>query len=207
MSAETNTKIPQNTIERLRLGKKVTITALGDSLTRGWMVSRGYIDILHDMLEETYPDGNINIVNSGIPGDTAEGGLHRLQTDVIIHDPHCVFIQFALNDAFTGYTPATYGNFIRAIIRQIRKATKAEIVLISSSWIEGMPERGIADSFYTQLEEISIELNVCMASVHRYWEQQVRQGMSQKELVQFDGVHPTHKGYRVMAEAVFQLFS
>jgi len=206
MPAVPGTNKPGNTIERLQNGDNVTIAALGDSLTHGWMVSRGYIDVLYEMLSENYPAATISIINSGIPGDTAEGGLHRLQRAVINHDPHCVFIQFALNDAVSGYTPATYGNYIRAIIRQTRKTTKAEIVLISSTWLDGMPESKIADSFYEQLEEISGELNVSMAPVHRYWEQQVRAGMPQKELVQFDGVHPTEKGYRIMAEAVFKLF-
>ena len=197
---------PYNTIERLRQGQAVTIAALGDSFTQGWMVSSGYIDYFYQMLSEQYPDADIHIVNAGIPGDTAEGGLHRLKRDVIQHEPHCVLVQFALNDAVTGYTTSTYGNFIRSIVRQARKETGAEIVLITSNWLDGLPERDIADSFYREMEDIGSELDTPVAAVHRYWEEKVREGLSQKELVQFDGVHPTKKGHRGIAEALFQLF-
>ena len=197
---------PLRTIERLRQGKDVTITALGDSFTQGWMVSSGYIDYFYQMLSEQYPDADIHMVNAGIPGDTAEGGLHRLRRDVIQHNPHCVLVQFALNDAVTGYTPSTYGNFIRSIVRQARKETGADIVLITSNWLNGLPERDIADSFYREMEDIGIELDTPVAAVHRYWEEKVRQGLSQKDLVQFDGVHPTNKGHQLIAEALFRLF-
>ena len=199
-------KKPVNTIERLRMGKDVTIAALGDSFTRGWMVPSGFIDYFYQMLSEQYPDANIHIENAGIPGDTAEGGLHWVRRDVIVHKPHCVFVQFALNDAVTGYTPSTYGNFIRSIVRQVRKETGAEIVLITSNWLNGLPERDIADSFYREMENAGAELDIPVAKVHRYWEKKVQEGVSQKELVQFDGVHPTKKGHQLIAEALFHLF-
>jgi len=34
---------PERTIEKLKRGEKVIIAALGDSLTQGWMVRRGYV--------------------------------------------------------------------------------------------------------------------------------------------------------------------
>ncbi|MDQ1278360.1 MAG: hydro protein [Thermodesulfobacteriota bacterium] len=42
---------PQRTIEKLQRGGKVVIAALGGSLTQGWMVRRGYIDFLKEMLK------------------------------------------------------------------------------------------------------------------------------------------------------------
>jgi lysophospholipase L1-like esterase len=47
-----------------------------------------------------------------------------------------------------------------------------------------------------------------VARVHEHWRRQVQSGaVDFQELVQFDGVHPTVAGYRLMAEAVMEVFS
>ncbi len=106
-------------IAMLKKGEKLTIAALGDSLTQGWMVSKGYTDFVVDMLYKKYPDSKIDFVNRGIPGDTAEGGLRRLRYDILDKNPDCIFIQFALNDAYLGVSPGRFGNTIRGIIERI----------------------------------------------------------------------------------------
>ena len=45
----------ESTIKRLRDKLPVTIVALGDSLSYGWMVRKGYLQFLEEMLLERYP--------------------------------------------------------------------------------------------------------------------------------------------------------
>lgn len=90
---------PIKTILKLKSGAETTIVALGDSLTQGWMVRKGYMDFLEEMFRETFPESRLHLINCGIPGDTAEGGLYRLR-NVLDFNPDCVFVQFSLNDAF-----------------------------------------------------------------------------------------------------------
>ena len=40
------------TIKKLEEGYTVTIAALGDSLTYGWLVNKGYLDYFKEMLLE-----------------------------------------------------------------------------------------------------------------------------------------------------------
>jgi lysophospholipase L1-like esterase len=42
--------------------------------------------------------------------------------------------------------------------------------------------------------------------VHEYWKKKITDGIPFESLVQYDGVHPTEGGYRLMAEAVMELF-
>ena len=91
--------------EKLHRGAPVTLVALGDSLTSGWMVRKGYLEYLTEMIEQAYPSARLTIINRGIPGDTADNGRVRVYSDVIAHKPDLVFIQFALNDAVMGYSP------------------------------------------------------------------------------------------------------
>ena len=45
---------PVNTIKKLLSGIPVVIAALGDSLTYGWMVNKGYLDFLGEMIDERF---------------------------------------------------------------------------------------------------------------------------------------------------------
>jgi len=70
--------------------------ALGDSLTYGWMVDKGYLDFLGEMIGEEFPDARFSLINCGMPAGTARSGLNRLQRDVLSRNPDCVFVQFGL---------------------------------------------------------------------------------------------------------------
>lgn len=75
-----NSMKPLRTLEKLECGSPVTIVAIGDSLTYGWMAEKGYLDFLGDMLLSKYRKAVLRIVNRGIPGDTAQGGLSASST-------------------------------------------------------------------------------------------------------------------------------
>jgi lysophospholipase L1-like esterase len=197
---------PIKTIRKLKSGDETTIVALGDSLTHGWMVRKGYIDFMEEMLRETFPESRFLIINRGIPGDTAEGGLYRLRGDALDFSPDCVFVQFALNDAFCGYSAAQFKQYIQRIIHGIKDYCNAEIVLITSVYVGNSREPHFVGEFYRQLEILGEENGLPVAQVHDYWEKKIDEGVEFRTLVQGDLVHPTVEGYRLMAEAVMQLF-
>jgi len=187
-------------------GTPVTIAALGDSLTYGWMVERGYLDFLQEMLRAKFPQSRFTLINGGIPGDTADSGLYRMKWDVLYHNPHCVFVQYAINDAFSGYTEQSFKSSIRGIIDGIRTSGDADIVLITSSYIGDNEENRHIEGYYRQLEALGREYGIAVARTHEHWKKKVGEGVARGSLVQYDGVHPTDEGYRLMAEAVMNLF-
>ncbi len=199
-------KKPEKTIKKLREGKPVTIIALGDSLTQGWMVRKGYVDFFLDDLRETYPGSSITLFNRGVPGDTAHGGLNRLRDHVLDDNPDCTMIQFALNDAFLGYTPDRYGKHMEEIIDQIHSNTDSEIVIVTSVPVMFEQENKTAERYYDRLHDISREMNLPIASVHEHWKTRVNEGNEHRSLVQADMVHPNLEGHRIMAEAVIRVF-
>lgn len=197
---------PEATLKKLRDERPVTIAALGDSLTQGWMVHMGYIDFLKEMLHRRYPYTSLTVINRGIPGDTATSGLHRLRRDILDHNPDCVFIQYALNDAFMGCRKERFRETVKEIIEEIRADCEADIILITSVFLEDPNEYAYAKSFYQQLEDLAAAFCLPIARVHACWERKVEEGADQRHLVQYDLVHPTEEGYRIMAEAVMELF-
>jgi lysophospholipase L1-like esterase len=193
-------------MNKLTSGAPVTVVALGDSLTQGWMVSTGYLDFLNEMLHTKFPQIRLKLINSGIPGDTADSGLYRLKWDVLHYNPDCVFIQYAINDAFSGFTEQHFKSNIKGIIDGIRENGDADIVLITSGYIGDNDDNHHVEGYYHQLEALGGDYGIPVVQTHEYWKKRIGEGVIFGSLVQYDGVHPTEEGYRLMAEAVMNLF-
>ena len=197
---------PTRTISKLISGTPITIVALGDSLTQGWMVSQGYIDFLEQRLRLKFPKSKFKLVNSGIPGDTADSGLYRLMGDVLYYNPDCVFIQYAINDAFSGFTEQQFKKNIKGIIEKIKENANTDIILITSGYIGDNADTRRVEGYYQQLTVLGEDYCIPVAQVHEYWKKKIADGIPFESLVQYDGVHPTEEGYMLMAEAVMKLF-
>lgn len=87
------------------------IVCLGDSFTHGAFESDRemcavfdfdavYHSCLKRMLNKRFPSRIINMINSGIGGDTAYNALNRFERDVIAYHPDLVIISFCANDLF-----------------------------------------------------------------------------------------------------------
>ena len=195
-----------NTLNKLKSGEKVQIVALGDSLTYGWMTQYGFLDYLEILIKKKYPDSQFVIINKGVPGDTAIDGLQRLDRDVIRLSPDLVFIQFALNDAYSGFAINDFQKNIESIIVKIKDKLNSEIALLTSVAIHDNTMNKVADEFYAKISESGEKYNLPVIRVHEYWKKKISSGIKHSQLVQYDGVHPTNKGYELMGEAVFELF-
>ena len=195
-----------NTLHKLKSGEKAKLAALGDSLTYGWMTQYGFLDYLEILINKKYPDSQLSIFNKGVPGDTANDGLHRVERDVIKLSPDLVFIQFALNDAYSGFSANDFQKNIEAIIEKIKERLNSEIALLTSVSIQDNSMNRVANEFYMKISESGKKYNLPVIYVHKYWEKMITSGIKHSQLVQYDGVHPTEKGYELMAEAVFELF-
>lgn len=69
------------------------IIAIGDSITAGVGATNG-----NDYVSELEAELNVNIINEGVPGDTTEDVLDRLNRDVINRDPSVVIVLVGGND-------------------------------------------------------------------------------------------------------------
>ena len=103
--------------QNMHENKPVTIAFLGDSVTQGcfecydqldggietvYDYKSAYSTRVREVLNILYPRVQVNIVNSGISGDNAPGGLKRLRRDVLDYHPDLVVISYGLNDSTRG---------------------------------------------------------------------------------------------------------
>lgn len=196
----------ERTYARIGSGKSLKIITLGDSLTYGWMVDRGYVEQFRDLFHEKYPDVPLSIIKSGVPGSTAEEGLSRLKIDLISKNPNLFFVQFGINDAYTGYSPDEFQGIIEKIVKTIKNNTEAEILILTSVTMNNENEDFYIEQYYGKLEEVARSESTGFVPVHSYWKKRIGGGADFSALVQEDRVHPTEKGYLLMAEAIMEAF-
>ncbi len=199
-------KKPEKTIKKLSEGSAASIAAIGDSLTYGWMVNKGYIDYLEEMIRKKYPDCTLAILNRGVPGDTAHGGLYRVQNDIIQYEPDTVIVQFGLNDIFTGCPAEQFKHNLEGIVEKISDQTDAEIILITSVYLMDPRMDHLATEFYEIIYELSSDRGLSFVKVHEYWKKKINGEYNHRDLIQYDGVHPNDQGHKLMAEAVMEVF-
>lgn len=107
--------------------RELTIVALGDSLTAGYMLkpSESFPAQLEMALQAQ--GRKVKVVNAGVSGDTTAAGLERLEW-ALSDRPDAVIVELGANDALRGLDPSVPRNNLDRILTQI-KAKGADILL------------------------------------------------------------------------------
>ena len=147
-------------------GDGVTVAFLGDSVTQGCFecyVDGGRIETVFDteqsysakfkhLLQTLYPRAQINIVNSGISGDSAPRGLERLEKDILRYHPDLTVVSFGLNDCGKGLDGLPlYLEALRKIFTRLAESG-SEVVFLSPCMTDTFVSGSIVE---TELREIA----------------------------------------------------
>jgi len=128
----------------------VTVGFLGDSVTNGCfevlpaMTEHGeqgfdvvfepensYAAHVRRILSLFYPKAQINIINAGISGDSAPGGLARMDRDLLPFHPDLTVVCYGLNDSGAGDDGiARYHDALVSIVRRLQEAG-SEVILMT----------------------------------------------------------------------------
>jgi len=168
------------------LDKSDTVLAIGDSLTNGYGASQG----------ESYPDylrelTGLHIVQSGINGETSSEGLRRLPKLLERYRPKLTILCYGGNDILQ---KQSLSHLKKNLIKMVSlcKASGSDVLLISVPnftlfGLEPLP----------LYEEVAQETDTPLV-----------EGILAKILedpsLKSDQIHPNAKGYRQLAEAVYE---
>jgi acyl-CoA thioesterase I len=191
-------------VKRLQEGEALVIVGLGDSLTFGWEVQRGFFDRFLDALRKRYPQSEIQGINAGIPGDTSEGGLARLPP-LLERRPDLLIVQFGLNDAFVGLDLASFCRSLESIVSRAL-ALSATVVLVTSCKCERSSDAVIVQPYYDAILRTGAALDVSVISLDQFWENSP-EAHSGAALHNTDGVHPNDAGHALMARGLLTQFT
>lgn len=166
-----------------------TVLAFGDSVTFGTGAGAGE-DWPTLLAEQT----GWNVINAGIPGDTALVGKGRIADLLETHRPELVIVKIGGNDFLRRRAQAEVKEDLRAILQQVaRKGARAVLVAVPELSLMGVLAGRPEDApIYAQLaEEEGVPLIPdVFADV-----------LSQPELCA-DRIHPNAAGYAHMAAGI-----
>jgi acyl-CoA thioesterase-1 len=165
--------------------RPVKIVALGDSLTAGYNLpaSAAFPVKLEKALKAK---GNaVEIANAGVSGDTASGGLARLDWSVP-DGTDAVIVELGANDMLRGIDPAVTRRALEEIVRRL---TERRIPVLLAG-MRAIPNLGIeyAQGFETIYSDLAAKYDVLL---YPFFLEGIA---SDAKLNQRDGVHPTAAG-------------
>ena len=171
----------------------LTILALGNSLTAGFMVTsrQAYPALLEQKLIAA---GYVcRVINAGINGETSGGALSRINRTLTLA-PDIVILETGINDHLMGLDPTLTAKNIRRMVQICRKNG----VTVILAGMRPAPAFGGDEAAFIRLyptiaeEEAVILIPSFLEGV-----------AGNSVLTQADGVHPTAAGYKVVAETVY----
>ncbi len=185
-----------------------SITESGRNLLDPYDLGAGYVKIAAGKLRLLYPDLAFDVLNAGVGGDRTAELLERVREDVVKEKPDCVIVQVGVNDVWCRFslgeevTPAAFGKNYRAILDEIAK-TGAKVILIQP-YVLNMGDkqrfRPYLERFNEVIRAIAQERELPLIPMD-----EIFAGVTQDiDPAQFctDGVHPTHRGCRYIADQV-----
>lgn len=194
--------LPQ-TAAGLKGGQVVRILAIGSSTTAG--VGSGGLGFAHRLgpiLKSRFPRATIEVIVSGVSGETASGAAGRLASELARHKPLLVVWQVGTNDANFGVSADSLRATVSGGIRAIR-AAGAEALLVDpqySRWAERSNATEVAARIVA--EEAGRQ---GVPVVRRYQAMQLVAASNRSAfdgLIAWDGLHLTASGHACMAEQV-----
>lgn len=177
---------------------KKKIVCMGDSLTEGYQ-----IDLSFRWSESLKKSLAIEIINSGISGDTTGGMLARFQPMVIAHKPTHVIIMGGTNDLALNIPNEQIFANIFAMTRQAKHHGIQSIIGIPTPFHYEDTDYG--KSFFLHHQKLSNRINTYCEKLRAYATEDLQPTIDfsinmTPDLFLADGVHPSEKGHSVMAE-------
>jgi lysophospholipase L1-like esterase len=191
------------TSARLKARQPVRILAIGSSTTAGvGSGGAGFAHRLGPMVKARWPDTTVEVVVSGVSGETASGAAGRLRAELAQHQPVLVVWQLGTNDANFGVSAESFRATIAGGLAAIR-AANADALLVDpqfSRWAEGGTRTG---EFAAIIAQEGARAGV---PVVRRYQAMFHLAQSNRPafdgLISFDGLHLTATGHDCMAQQV-----
>jgi acyl-CoA thioesterase I len=169
------------------------ILALGDSLTAGYGLpdNEGFTAQLGRALNAA--GVNARIIDGGVSGDTAAGGLARLDWS-LADDPAVVIVELGGNDALRGLDPTATKASLDAIITRLQQQNRA--ILLAGMLAPPNMGADYAASFNAIYPDLARQHGVVL---YPFFLDGVAGNPS---LVQQDGIHPTAEGVAIIVQRI-----
>ncbi len=187
-----------------------SITDCGRDRDDETSLGNGYVKILADKLLPIYPDTDIDLINKGVSGDEVGDLLARVQTDVIAHKPDAVVIMAGINNIihkFANGKELNLKQFERDLteLLKILKNAGITVIFLEPFLLPAPDKRRMRKLFDDELKIIDRVASEIADEFVAYDE--MFNGLAQSipyNEYSADGVHPTHRGSRLIADTAIK---
>lgn len=185
-------------MRRAQAGEEITVGVIGGSITEGYsssnMKKNSYACLMHDWWEERFPDVTVQYVNAGIGGTSSYLGVHRVQEDLLDHEPDFVIVEFSVNDGNNNFYKRSYDNLLRRILSD---ENSPALMLLFTTQEDGTNAQ-INDAllgFGYELPMISYG-NAVLPSIEA--------GEFTWKDISPDNIHPNDRGHAIIGELLYR---
>ena len=174
--------------------ERLTIVALGDSLTAGYMLGpdEGFANQLEKALREAGHD-NVTVVNAGVSGDTSSGGLARLDW-AVGPEADAVIVELGANDALRAIDPELTRRNLTEIVSRLKERELP--VLLAGMLAPPNLGRDYGDSFNSIYADLAESEGLIL---YPFFLDGVA---GDRSLNLADGIHPTAEGVGIIVERI-----
>ncbi|MGB5986462.1 MAG: arylesterase [Desulfobacterales bacterium] len=171
-----------------------TIVALGDSLTEGFGL--GQADAYPAQLERRLQQAGLNwrVINAGVSGETSSGTLSRMDW-ILKLNPDIVLLATGANDGLRGLDPDKLRENLDQMIRKFQ-GRGISVVLLGMRMVPNLGREYLA-AFKSVYRDLAAAHNLIFMPF-------MLEGIAMDPVLnQADGIHPTPRGYGVLARNLF----
>lgn len=173
---------------------ELTIVALGDSLTAGYLLGpgEGFPEQLGRALAKAGHE-NVKVVNAGVSGDTTSGGLARLDW-AVGPQADAVIVELGANDALRAIDPAITRRNLDEIVSRLK--AQGLPILLAGMYAPPNLGRDYGDAFNPIFAELAEREGLVF---YPFFLEGVA---ANPELNLGDGIHPTAEGVAIIVEGI-----
>lgn len=174
-------------------------------------LGRGYVALVDGLLQATYPELGIRVVNKGTSGNTVRDLKARWQEDVINQKPDWLVIMIGINDVWRQYDMPfmpnrhvyieEYEETLSELVQQAKQVC-LHIVLMTPFYIEpnqADPMRATMDQYGQIVKKIAEQEQCGFVDIQAALEPVLKH--IYPATLAWDRVHPTPAGHLVFAKA------
>ncbi|MDR0917276.1 MAG: GDSL-type esterase/lipase family protein [Oscillospiraceae bacterium] len=195
IAVQGNTQRLFRALKRAENDEKLTVVALGDSITAGSLATnnRGYVATLEATLKTRYPNAAVTVINAGYGATDSKYGAFRALRDVLVHNPDIVTVEF-INDTDDALYLETYESLVRTLLNA---PSAPAVVLLEMAFYDDLRYPDASHDPIARHYELP---TVSVASAFR-------DSNIDRATLSPDGLHPNDLGHRYIAAFTERLFS
>lgn len=177
-------------------------------------LGNGYVSIVESLLQATYPERKIRVVNKGISGNTVRDLKNRWQEDALNPNPDWLSIMIGINDVWRQFDapfqtdnhvkPEEFKETLFQLVNET-KSTVEGIVLMTPFYIEPSkkdPMRQKMDDYGSIVKKVAEQTNSIFIDTQAALAPLLSNLYS--SAIARDRVHPNPRGHMALARAFLQ---